>query len=360
MEVGHYSSGSSFGHVRPVVPVDHGGNLKAASQSTLILTRSEIAELMNFSDYVEAVEQAFRLLASTQILGAGVLDIPGKDGMFHVKGAGMPFGDKLFVAVKVNGNFPENKNRYGLPTIQGAILLCDAIHGFPLAFLDSTEITIQRTGAATALAARHLARTNSEVATICGCGKQGRIQLIALKHVLPLKQAFAFDQDKDLAEQFSIQMSKEIGIPVHSVRNIEEGTQHSDVIVTCTTSRRFFLKKTHVRKGTFVGAVGADSHDKQEIDPELLASGKVVTDILDQCARIGDLHHAIQLNLMTHADVYAQLHEVVVGSKRTPRSLDEIVIFDSTGTALQDVAAAAVVYQRAVERGVGKFLDLIS
>jgi alanine dehydrogenase len=92
----------------------------------------------------------------------------------------------------------------------------------------------------------------------------------------------------------------------------------------------------------------------------LLASSKVVTDILDQCARIGDLHHAIQLNLMTHADVYAQLHEVVVGSKRTPRSPDEIVIFDSTGTALQDVAAAAVVYQRAVERGVGKFLDLIS
>jgi alanine dehydrogenase len=328
--------------------------------NTLILTRTEIANLMNFSDYVHAVEQAFNLLASGEILGAGVLDIPGNDGMFHVKGAGIPLGDEIFIAVKVNGNFPENKKRHDLPTIQGAILLCDGIRGFPLAFMDSTEITIQRTGAATALAARHLARTNSEVATICGCGKQGKIQLIALKHVLPLKRVFAFDQDTELAEQFSKQMTKEIGIPVHAVRDIAEGTQQSDVVVTCTTSRRFFLTKNDVRKGTFVAAVGADSHDKQEIDPELLASSKVVTDVLDQCARIGDLHHAIQSNLMKPDDVYAQLHEIVAGSKRTPRATNEIVIFDSTGTALQDVAAAAVVYQRAVERGVGKFLELTS
>jgi alanine dehydrogenase len=327
-------------------------------ETTLILTRTEIAKLMNFSDYVEAVEQAFHMLAGGQILGAGILDIPGKDGMFHIKGAGIPFREKLFVAVKVNGNFPENKKRYDLPTIQGAILLCDGIRGFPLAFMDSTEITIQRTGAATALAARHLARVNSEIVTICGCGKQGRIQLIALKHVLPLNRAFAFDQDKELAEHFSIQMTKEIGIPVHAIRDIAEGAQQSDVIVTCTTARRFFLTTNHVRKGTFIAAVGADSHDKQEIDPELLAAGKVVTDILDQCARIGDLHHAIQLNLMKPSDVYAELHEIVAGNKKTPRSEDEIVIFDSTGTALQDVAAAAVVYQRALERGAGKFLDL--
>lgn len=329
-------------------------------EKTLIITRTEIANLMKFSDYVEAVEQAFQMLASDQILGAGILDIPGKDGIFHVKGAGVPFGDKIFVAVKVNGNFPENMKRYALPTIQGAILLCDGIRGFPLAFMDSTEITIQRTGAATALAARHLARMDAKIATICGCGKQGRIQLIALKHVLPLNHAFAFDQDKQLAEQFSTQMTKEIGIPVHAINDIAEGTHQSDVIVTCTTARRFFLTKNHVRKGTFVAAVGADSHDKQEIDPELLASSKVVTDIMDQCARIGDSHHAIQSNLMTRADVYAQLHEIVAGNKKTPRSADEIVIFDSTGTALQDVAAAVVVYQRALKRGDGRSFDLTS
>ena len=328
------------------------------NQGTLILTRTDIAELMLFSDYVEAVEHAFRLLASQQILGAGVLDIPGKDGMFHIKGAGMPFADQVYVAVKVNGNFPENKSRFGLPTIQGAILLSDGIRGYPLALMDSTEITIQRTGAATAIAASHLARKDSGIATVCGCGKQGRIQLIALKHALPITQAFAFDKDTTLAEDFSVKMTKELGIPVHAVSTLTEGTHQSDVIVTCTTSRSFFLYKEHVRKGTFVAAVGADSHDKQEVDPALLASGIVVTDILDQCARMGDLHHAIQAQLMTPGDVYAQLHEIVSGEKPAPGSPDDIVIFDSTGTAIQDVAAAAVVYQRAIERGIGKVIDV--
>jgi len=327
--------------------------------NTLILTRSEIAGLMSFSDYIEAVEQAFTLLASNQILGPGILDIPGKDGMFHVKGAGLPVNDDIYIAVKLNGNFPENKKRFGLPTIQGAILLCDGIRGYPLAFMDSTEITIQRTGAATAIAAKHLARPSSKVAMVCGCGKQGRIQLTALKHVLPLTGAFAFDQDVAAAQEFSSQMTKEIGIPVHAVTDVKQAAQQSDVIVTCTTSRRHFLAKEHVRNGTFVAAVGADSHAKQEIDPALMAASKVVTDILDQCAQIGDLHHAIQANVMAPANVYAQLHEIVSGSKPGRSSEEEIVIFDSTGTAIQDVASAAVAYQRATERGIGRFIDLL-
>ena len=97
------------------------------NKGVLILTRSEIATLMKFSDYVEAVEQAFMLLASGKILGAGVMDLPAERGMFHVKGSAMPLGENIYVAVKVNGNFPENKSRFGLPTIQGAILLCDGI-----------------------------------------------------------------------------------------------------------------------------------------------------------------------------------------------------------------------------------------
>jgi alanine dehydrogenase len=328
-------------------------------KGTLILTRSEITNLMKFADYIEAVEQAFLLFASGKILGAGILDLPGEKGMFHIKGSAMPIGENIYVAIKANGNFPENKSQFGLPTIQGAILLCDGIRGYPLAFLDSIEITINRTGAATAIAAKHFARKNSTVATICGCGKQGRIQLIALKEVLPITGAFAFDNDKSLAEKFAMVMSEELGIPVVAVKHLDEGTRQSDVIVTCTTSREFFLKKEHVPKGVFIAAVGADSHDKQEIDPELLASSKVVCDVLDQCARIGDLHHAIQANVMTKENVHAELHEIVAGSKPGRSSENEIIIFDSTGTAIQDVASAAIAYQRAVEQGVGRFIDVI-
>src|SRR5262245_20262135 len=190
-------------------------------KGTLILTRSEIANLMKFTDYIEAVEQAFILLASGKILGAGVLDLAAENGMFHVKGSTMPIGENIYAAVKVNGNFPENKSRFGLPTIQGAILLCDGIRGYPLAFLDSIEITINRTGAATAIAAKLLARKNSSVATICGCGKQGRIQLIALKEVLPIINTFAFDKDESLAEKFAAEMSDEIGISVDAVKNLQ-------------------------------------------------------------------------------------------------------------------------------------------
>ncbi len=329
------------------------------NKGVLILTRSEIATLMKFSDYIEAVEQAFMLLASGKILGSGVMDLHAEKGMFHVKGSAMPLGENIYVAVKVNGNFPENRSRFGLPTIQGAILLCDGIRGYPLAFLDSIEITINRTGAATAIAAKHLARKNSSVATICGCGKQGRIQLIALKEVLPISRAFAFDKDESLSKLFSIEMTQELGIPVTAIRNLQEGTQQSDVIVTCTTSRQHFLTKELVPQGALVAAVGADSHDKQEIDPALLASTKVVTDVTDQCARIGDLHHAIQANLMTKENVYAELHEIVSASKPGRSNEKEIIIFDSTGTAIQDVASAAIAYQRAIERGIGRFIDVI-
>ena len=328
-------------------------------KGTLILTRSEIANLMKFSDYIEAVEQAFLLLASGKILGAGILDLPGENGMFHIKGSAMPIGENIYVAIKANGNFPENKTRFGLPTIQGAILLCDGIRGYPLAFLDSIEITINRTGAATAIAAKHLARKSSSVATICGCGKQGKIQLIALKEVLPITTAFAFDQEQSLAQRYAADMSEELGIPVVAIKSLQEGTQQSDVIVTCTTSRQFFLKKEDVPQGAFIAAVGADSHDKQEIAPDLLASSKVVTDVLDQCVRIGDLHHAVQAKLMTKEDVYAELHEIVCGSKLGRSNENEIIILDSTGTAIQDVASAAIAYQRAVEQGVGRFIDLV-
>ena len=127
----------------------------------------------------------------------------------------------------------------------------------------------------------------------------------------------------------------------------------SDVCVTCTPARKPFLFKDQVRPGTFVAAVGADSADKQELDPHLMAAGVVVTDVLDQCAAIGDLHHALDAGVMSRDAVYAELAEVVAGRKPGRRSPEEITIFDSTGTALEDVAAAVVVYEKAIAAGVG-------
>jgi len=108
-----------------------------------------------------------------------------------------------------------------------------------------------------------------------------------------------------------------------------------------------------VPAGTFIAAVGADSPEKQELDPSLMVGNKMVVDNLEQCATLGDLHHALEQGLVTRTDVYAELAEIVAGRKRGRTSEKEIIIFDSTGTALQDVAAAAAVYEKAARAGRG-------
>ncbi len=322
------------------------------SPSTLVLTRRDIARLMTFDDYVTAVEEAFRLHAAGQTQVPEVVHLQGQDGGFHIKAAGLHI-PKTHVALKLNANFVHNTERFGLPTIQGAILLCDARTGTLLAVMDSIEITISRTGAATALAARHLARPDSVVATICGCGSQGRIQLMALKHVLPLQRAFAFDSRQEIAYAFAARMTEELGIDVTVPATLRDGTAASDVIATCTPSEQPILSRADVSPGAFVAAVGADSPEKQELDPRLLGSSTIVVDILEQCAAMGELHHALEAGVVSRASVHAELGEILAGIKPGRRSADEIVVFDATGTAIQDVASAVAVYERAIDQGVG-------
>ena len=127
--------------------------------------------------------------------------------------------------------------------------------------------------------------------------------------------------------------------------------ESADICVTCTPSRVFLLDG--VEPGTFVAGVGVDSERKRELSPPLLARSKVVVDVLAQCMLMGDLHHAIDAGVMTTNDVHAELGQVVAGRRPARASDDEVIVFDSTGMALQDVAAAAVVYERALGRQCG-------
>ena len=240
-----------------------------------------------------------------------------------------------------------------MPTIQGAILIADAATGSPLALLDSIDITIKRTAAAIFFAAKYLARDNSSVATICGCGAQGRAQLRAIQLVLPLKKIHAFDLDQVAAKNFASELSPDLKIDIQPVLDLANRIQTSDVVITCTTATQFFVRKQDVRPGTFIAAVGADDSHKQEIDPSLMASAKVVADSLDQCCAIGDTHHAIAKRLMSKEDAYAELSEVVAGQKPGRLNDNEIIIFDSTGVAIEDAVAAAAVYEKALAEEIG-------
>ncbi len=261
--------------------------------------------------------------------------------------------DRDYVAVKLNGNFPGNPQRSGLPTIQGIVLLCDATDGSLLAVMDSIEITLRRTAAATALAARLLARQDAHDIAICGCGEQGRAQLVALAEVLVLKSGLVWDLDAEKARQFACAMRSELGLDVSAVPEVASATRSSAVIVTATTAQVPFLTRDMVPAGAFVAAVGADNPEKSELAPELMAHATIVVDVLTQAAAMGDLHHAINAGLVTRAQVHAELGDLVVGRKPGRTHPDEIIIFDSTGTAIQDTASAARIYQRALASHIG-------
>lgn len=324
----------------------------------LLLSRSDVAALLSFADCVEAVEAALVAQAEGRVLASAIASVaaPGEaggdgGGAFHVKAGGIA---SRFVA-KVNGNFPGNPRRNGLPTVQGVLVLADATDGRPLAVMDSIEITIRRTGAATAVAAKYLAMRDVHTATVCGCGVQGAIQAEALAHVLPLERILLCDADESRAVALAEALSLRLGIAAVARRDLREAVRESGAVVTCTTARAPILRAGDLAPGAFLAAVGADSPDKQELDPSLLAASRVVVDHIDQCAELGDLHHAIAAGAMRREDVAADLASVVSnrGSAAVRRSPDDTVVFDSTGIALEDVAAADVVYRRALESGRG-------
>jgi alanine dehydrogenase len=321
---------------------------------TLVLTRQDVVLLLRMPDCIEAVERAFVRHARGETIPPGVLGAQVRGGGFHVKSAGLvdAVDGRPVFATKVNANFPANPDRCGLPTIQGVIALFDAVDGRVLALLDSIEITSLRTGAATAVAAKYLAPDGVTV-TVCGCGEQSRNQLRALACVRSLRRVQAFDLDPERARRFAAEMAPELGLQVTVARGLADAAGETGIWVTCTPARRWFLGRAHVAPGAFVAAVGADSPEKQEIEPELLARSAVVADVLEQCAAMGDLHHAIEARILRREDVRAELADVVSGKRPGRTSLDEIVVFDSTGTALQDVAAAALVYERARSCGAG-------
>lgn len=324
-------------------------------KGTLVLTRSQVSALLDLGTCIDAVEQAFRLLGEGRAPDPAVLGIHVEAGGFHVKAGALDLGRPYFVA-KTNANFMNNRT-IGLPTIQGTIVLHDAATGFPLALMDSIEISILRTGAATAVAAKYLARPDSSVAVVAGCGEQGRVQLRSVAEVLPLGRAYVWDVERPRAEQLVADLAPELGFAMEAVDDFPRAARDADVCITCTPSREYILDRDDVGPGTFVAGVGVDNPHKKELSPRLLSDSTVVVDVLDQCATIGDLRHALGEDIMTRADVHADLASVVAGRVSGRTNVEEITVFDSTGMALQDVASAAAVYERAVEAGIGQTID---
>ena len=324
---------------------------------SLILTRKDLTRLMRRDDYLAAMDAVFRAAADRRAWAPPPLHLDGDGGAFHGKAA--RFDDKrLFVALKLNGNFPDNEREFSLPTIQGAILLCDGRNGALLAIMDSIEVTIRRTAAASALAAQVLAKQDARILTVCGCGEQGRAHALALSDVRDFSRIYFWDLDQKKAALLAAEMSKTLKGETKFVSNLRQATLNSDVIAACTTARAPIIGRDDIEAGVFIAAVGADNPEKNEIAPALMARARVVADNVEQCISMGDTRAAIASGGMTETDIHGELGDILVEKISGRKSASEIFVFDSTGVAVQDVASAAVAWERASEMGVGFRIDL--
>ena len=324
---------------------------------TLLLSHEQIVSILTFDVAIDAVRRVMQAHGEGAVIEPNLLHADAPRGEFHIKTGGILDGEDGGVfGLKANGGFFQNR-RLGLPNIIGLIVLADARTGAPVAVLDSVEISRVRTGAATAVAALHLARPESETVTVIGTGTQAGTQIEALCHVLPIRQARLVGRDIARTRERAALLESRLDIEVVPMSSAEDALLGSDVLVTCTPAQEALVSASEVPEGLFIAAVGADSPGKQELDPQLVAQHTTVADILSQCIHVGELQHPIRAGLIGADDVHAELGQILCGARPGRTREEEITIYDSTGTALQDVAVGAMVYEEALRRAIGESMQ---
>ncbi|MBM3166509.1 MAG: alanine dehydrogenase [Chloroflexi bacterium] len=313
---------------------------------TIFLARKDVREMLNMREILEAVEQAFRNHAM------GKADMPPKAYLSLEQGdlRAMPAAVSGAAGMKWVNSHPQNPSR-GLPTVMAVLIVNDPATGYPLAVMDATDLTAYRTGATAAIAAKYLARENSRTLGIVGAGKQAYTQLMAHAELFDLKLVKVFDLSAVATQKF-IQSFPKFNIQATSL----EDTVAVDILCTLTPAREPVVEREWVKPGTHINAVGADGPGKQELDPLILEEAMVVVDNMEQAVNGGEINVPLKKRLYSTDQVYAILDEVVVGKKPGRKDAKAITVFDSTGLAIEDIAVARLVYEKA--KALGKYLTM--
>lgn len=327
-------------------------------RGVLLLGAADLQEVLSPSVCLAALERMYAQLHASPADRGRSLGFETRDGKIHVKAGLYPHTHDFFAA-KINLNFPDNPGRFDLPTIQGLIVLAECATGRPVSVLQSGVLTGLRTAAATALAAQHGARRDAARLAIIGCGDQAAYQATALCGVKTFTDLAVYDMDRSRTDAFAAWASDALALRVRVADTIADAVSTADVCVTSTTSTKPILSAAMAPKGCFIAAIGADNPDKQELDPDLLVDARIVVDDRNQCAASGDLAHALKAGSATIDDVDATLAELAAGAASARLTDDDIVIFDSTGVGVQDVAVAVAAYERATAAGVGAWADIL-
>lgn len=322
----------------------------------VLLSGDDLRILLRPQAAVDAMRAAYAAHADDRSDVGRSLAFVVDGGSIHVKSALLP-GSRAAFAAKVNVNRPGNPDRNGLPTIQGIVVVSDPDSGRPLAVMESIALTGLRTAAAAALAAQFGARANSTRIAIIGCGAQAPYQLEAMRAVLPLQEIRLFDHIRTRAEVLATAEAV-AGCSVVVSPNVRAAAEGADVCVTCTTAIAPILSGDMDLAGCFVAAIGADGSGKHEIAPGLLGRARILVDDIEACAAGGDLAHALRDGAVSRDRVHADLADLAAGRKHGRLSPDELVVYDSTGSGIQDVALAWFAYKEAVRTGRGVCFDL--
>jgi ornithine cyclodeaminase len=316
----------------------------------LLVPEGLVPRLVSIADAIASVEQTFAAFDRGDAVPYPVVRevIGHRRAVFGVKSGFDRSAGVL--GLKAGGYWPENAAA-GMTNHQSTVLLFDPETGKALALVGGNYLTGVRTGAASAIATRHLARRDAQVLAIIGAGVQAAHQVRATLAVRPLKTVVAWDPSAaNLAELGRTVRSLELDYRVAA--SAEEAVRAAEILVTVTPSTRAIVMKDWVRPGTHINAMGADTVGKQELAADLVAACRVVVDEPAQAITIGECQHACALGLLSR-DAMATLGGVVSGRVTGRRDESEITLFDGTGIALQDLAPAALAVQRARERGLG-------
>ena len=329
---------------------------------TLLLSDNEVKSLLFMNEVIEAVESAFKEK------GLGRVQMPAKIYLFYKKYNGdlraMPsYLEELDIsAVKIVNVHPDNRTKYGLPTVMATIVLVDPKSGTPIAIMGGTTITDMRTGAAGGIAAKYLARKNSRIVGLVGAGAQARTQLMALLEVFKgFDEVRVWSRTSKTREAFKTEMEAKYGhlCKIVTVDSVEKAVRGADIIVTTTPSRQPIVKNEWISPGMHLNCIGADAPGKEELEPEILKRAKIIVDDIEQAVHSGEINVPISKGILTEHDIWAEIGEVVAKIKPGRESEEEITIFTSTGLAIQDAVTAHLAYKKALEKGIGKKIEIV-
>ncbi len=327
------------------------------TRGTLVLTEREIARLVDLRTTIRVTRQAYEAMARGETVMPPKLYLPLPGGNdFRAMPAFLAHPPAC--GVKWVNVHPRNPAK-GLPTVMAVIVINDPATGVPLAVMDGLLITKLRTAASAAVAAKALARPDSRVVGLVGCGAQADAQIAALKAVLPIRRVQAWGYSCGRAQAFCRTMRRRLpSLTWVAASSVESSVRDADIVVTITPSRCPLVRRAWVAPGTHINAVGADAPGKQELDPTILRDALVVVDHREQAIHAGELNVPVRRGQYDPRKIHATLGEILIGRKPGRRSARQLTVFDSTGLAIHDVALGAAIVRSAHRRPVGHRVKL--